>query len=167
MKLKKLKRAALKNVNLLENDYDRLNKSLSYDLNIGITNFSEEENRYFNCQRKERKYASFTIELNAIVEQLLKDIYQKYYEEEFDGNGHVIETLEKKLGNFIEFGKSVNNKNLVALRNYIVHQKYSLELAKKNAEKFDLDRNMSNEELFSLLFKNTYSYIEKIKKIKE
>lgn len=112
-------------------------------------------------KRKDRKYAALIIELYALVEQLLKDSYsilldRKEYKKEEDLN--IIVDLQEKLKDSIQFDSSFNTKQLADLRNYIIHDTFSLKQARKSLGIY----SKNNKALLKKLLKNVYQYVNSI-----
>jgi hypothetical protein len=161
--IKELKKVALVDLNLLKKEFEQIKLKASKKKNreldeLGLLGDYELEDLY--VKRKDRKYASLTVELYALVEQLLKDIYKVINPNDNYRNHskeNIIIDLEKKLGGKMKFD---NNTQLLAnLRSHIVHEEFSFKQAKI---KYKEDSN-SNKELFKNLLKDVEHYIRKIK----
>lgn len=117
----------------------RKKKNSSFARKYGIDDdflksLDELERKEIDNLRKDRKYASFIVEIYAIVEQTLDDLYEKFYKEEFlkpDDKNKAIE-LEKALSDKLHFGTSLKSLNLIRIRNKIVHEKFSVKETKKS-----------------------------------
>ncbi len=109
--------------------------------------------------RKDRRYASLTVELYAIIEQLLKDIYSVIYDAVYvqTPDVNVILDLEKKLNDYLKFDN--NTKLLADLRSFIIHEDFSLKKARKS-ENINITSN--NKNLFKRLLKDAEGYIKNI-----
>lgn len=161
--IKELKTVALVDLNLLKKEFEQIKLKASKKKNreldeLGLLGDYELEDLYI--KRKDRKYASLTVELYALVEQLLKDIYKVINPNDNYRNHskeNIIIDLEKKLGGKMKFD---NNTQLLAnLRSHIVHEEFSFKQAKI---KYKEDSN-SNKVLFKNLLKDVEHYIRKIK----
>lgn len=160
-KIRKLKCEALYEVNLISMEYEQIiektKKEEKSSIFEGLEWISDEDLKDLYIKRKDRKYAALTIELYALVEQLLKDIYSecndgKEYKKE--DNVNTILDLQEKLKDYIEFDKNTNTKLLADLRNYIIHDTFSLKHARK---KWGIKKK--NKELFHSLLDTVKKYI--------
>ncbi|MDN4494321.1 nucleoside-diphosphate sugar epimerase [Ureibacillus aquaedulcis] len=158
-KIKRLKDQAIANLHLVEIEYKQIVKKSSQEpdsFNWGeLLNDAELKGLY--KVRKDRKYASLTVELYAIIEQLLKDIYHTFYDNQYvqTPEVNIILDLEEKLGHRVNFKN--NTKTLADLRSIIIHEDFSLKKARKSA---NIDTN--NRNLFKQLLKDAESYIKNI-----
>ncbi|MEK5331573.1 nucleoside-diphosphate sugar epimerase [Lysinibacillus sp. FSL W8-0992] len=159
--IKKLSTDALEDLKLLNEEFEQIkskgNKKKNRKLEeMGFIGDYELESLYE--KRKDRKYAALTVELYALVEQLLKDIYKvvkpgdKYKN---SSKKNVILDLEEKLkGNFT----FENNTQLLAnLRSHVVHVDFSLKKARLIFDK----SSKSNKKLFKKLLNEVENYITK------
>lgn len=91
---------------------------------IDFLGWSDDDKNVLFEERKDRKYAAFTVELCAIVEQLLKDIYEQIQSKPF-----LKYELERSLCSHLIINRK--GSNLTAIRNYIVHDTFSMKRAIK------------------------------------
>lgn len=164
MGIKKIKRKAQAEMILLREEYEQIIKftmkekpgSLLEGLSLGSIDLKD-----LYEERKPRKYAALVIELYAIVEQSLKDIYKnqfnKEYQKEFLNKKNIIHDLEIKLSDVLSIPKRGSLKTLSDLRNYIVHQEFSLKSARQS-----LEIKEKNRELFDSLITNAEDYIQSL-----
>ncbi|MFC7685320.1 nucleoside-diphosphate sugar epimerase [Ureibacillus sp. GCM10028918] len=158
-KVKKLKDHAFANLRLIEIEYKQIVKKTSQEpdsYNWGeLLNDAELKGLY--KVRKDRKYASLTVELYAIIEQLLKDIYHTFYDNAYGQTPdvNIILDLEDKLSHRVSFEN--NTKLLADLRCIIIHEDFSLKKARKSE-----NINMNNRNLFKQLLKDAETYIKNI-----
>ncbi|RHW39540.1 nucleoside-diphosphate sugar epimerase [Lysinibacillus yapensis] len=159
-KIKKLKNHAIADLHLVEIEYQQIVEKTfqvpdSYNWEELL---NETELKGLYKVRKDRKYAALTVELYAIIEQLLKDIYHAFYDAAYiqTPDVNVILDLEGKLSSHVTFKN--NTKLLADLRSIIVHEDFSLKKARK---KENIDTN--NRNLFKRLLKDVENYIKNIK----
>ena len=160
--IKKLKDHAIADLYLIEKEFQQIvkntsNKSGSFKWVELLSDYELEE---FYGRRKNRKYATLTVELYALIEQLLKDIYKVIFERKYRNKSdvNVILDLEEKMTNYLTF--SNNTKVLADLRSYIVHEEFSLKSARKS-ERINIKKK--NRLLFKKLMKDVELYIKNIK----
>lgn len=115
------------------------------------------ELKKFYGRRKDRKYATLTVKLYALIEQLLKDTYKMIFKNKYRNTSdiNVILDLERKLRNYLIFKN--NTKVLADLRSFIVHEEFSLKAARKS-ERINIKKK--NRILFKQLMKDVELYIE-------
>lgn len=85
-------------------------------------------------KRKDKRYASFLVELCSTIEDTLEDLYYEKTGKKFvkkNKNENKIIQLEKALEMYYIFGESAKKMNVIMVRNYIIHEKYSLKKAKE------------------------------------
>ncbi|MFT8312586.1 MAG: hypothetical protein ABF629_15630 [Sporolactobacillus sp.] len=119
--------------------------------------YSKENLSELYIKRKNRKYAGLTVELYAIVEQFLKDLYSifndgKEYEKD-SRNINTILDLEGKIKGYVKFDN--HTKQLCDLRNVIVHHAFSFKQAKKRVIK----DKVKSKKLFLSLLENVEKYL--------
>ena len=111
------------------------------------------------------------MELYAIVEQLLKDIFEKIQSKPFvkQKDTNVINDLESSLKSFLTINNKGSLKNLAMLRNYIIHNTFSMKKARKdeaNSEKYIKNSKKKipekSKDLYSALHENVVGYIKGI-----
>lgn len=158
-KIKKLKDHAFANLYLIEVEYKQIVKKTSQEPDScswgELINDAGLKGLY--KIRKDRKYASLTVELYAVIEQLLKDIYHTFYDGPYvqTQDVNVILDLENKLSHQLKFEN--NTKMLADLRSMIIHEEFSLKKARKKE-----NINLNNRKLFKQLLKDVENYIKKI-----
>lgn len=158
--VEELKREALLEVQLIKMEYEQIIEKTRKEKKKTIELISDEDLKILYIQRKDRKYAALTIELYSLVEQFLKDIYSLHNnisEYKKKGKVNTIIDLQGKLDNYIEFKNITNTKILTQLRNYIIHDTFSLKQARK---KFGIKKK--NKELYFLLVESIEVYISTI-----
>lgn len=173
-KVEELKSIALNELELMQEEYEQIvenNKKQPKNSRFKIDFFDESVTKELYLKRKDRKYAALTVELYALLEQLLKDINTVYYPESNYRNitgENIITDLEQKIDSFIKVKN--NTKLLAVLRNRIVHHSFSLKQARKNDKVRSICRNdmpikdkYKNKELFAALLKSVEQYIDGIK----
>ncbi|QCR33098.1 nucleoside-diphosphate sugar epimerase [Lysinibacillus sp. SGAir0095] len=160
--IKKLIDHALADLYLVEKEFHQIvkqtsNKSGTFKWVELLSDYELEE---LYGRRKDRKYASLTVELYALIEQLLKDIYKVIFDGKYRNTSdvNVILDLEEKMSDFLNFKN--NTKILADLRSFIVHEDFSLKTARKN-ERIKITKK--NRILFKQLLKDVEIYIENIK----
>lgn len=160
-KINRLKSHALADLRLVEMEYKQILKKTSGEPETynwkDLINDTDLKGLY--KVRKDRKYASLTVELYAIIEQLLKDIYDAIYDNAYvqTPEVNVILDLEKKMSRHLHFDN--NTKLLADLRSHIVHEDFSLKKARKD-EKINI--TLSNKNLFKRLLQDVEGYIKNI-----
>ncbi|WP_431809164.1 hypothetical protein [Brevibacillus agri] len=156
-KLDKIKKKALKEIDWIEEEHYQMRKNLS-ESNVFMSQ-NNEEIRELYMERKDRKYASLVVELYALVEQTLKDFYATLKKEEYEKerNKNVIVDLESKLSEQLNFKNVDGFRKFTEIRNYIIHDAFSLKKARKNNE-----INMKSSELFLSLLEVCRGYIQGI-----
>ncbi|WP_340012236.1 hypothetical protein MHI32_09595 [Paenibacillus sp. FSL H7-0690] len=129
---------------------------------IDFLGWSDDDKNVLFEERKDRKYAAFTVELCAIVEQLLKDIYEQIQSKPF-----LKYELERSLCSHLIINRK--GSNLTAIRNYIVHDTFSMKRARKNDGVIRKYKNNSEKDipdkskkLYSELHENVVDYINGI-----
>lgn len=159
--IKKLKDYACADLCLIEKEFHQIvkktsEKSGTYKWMELLSDYELEE---FYGRRKDRKYATLTVELYALIEQLLKDIYKVICKGKYRNTSdvNVILDLEEKLGNYLTFKN--NTKVLADLRSFIVHEEFSLKAARKSDR---INIKKKNRLLFKQLMKDVELYIENI-----
>ncbi|WP_235863349.1 nucleoside-diphosphate sugar epimerase [Ureibacillus sinduriensis] len=159
--IKKLKDHAIADLCLIEKEFQQIVKNTSNKSGTfkWVELLSDYELEEFYGRRKDRKYATLTVELYALIEQLLKDIYKVIFESKYRNKSdvNVILDLEEKLGEFLGFKN--NTKVLADIRSYIVHEEFSLKTARKS-ERINIKKK--NRVLFKQLMKDVELYIENI-----
>lgn len=157
----RLKLTALYELGLMREEYEQIvenTKKASNNSRFKDIDWLFDKELY--QKRKDRKYAALTVELCALVEQLLKDIYSLFIESEYkkkDEKNNIIIDLKEQLEDYIVVEKDI--KLLSDLRNYIVHNIFSLKKARKS-EKISDQRK--NKELFIFLLNSVEEYINHI-----
>lgn len=173
----RLQNAALFELNLLKQEFDLLVENTQKaeepsKLFEGL-NFSFNNNEMTELleERKDRKYAAFTIELYAIVEQLLKDIYEKIHSKPFvkQQDKNVIYELEKSLVSHLTLTGKGSLKNIAGVRNFIIHDTFSMKKARKDKKitenyKRNTQKNIpdKSKKLYLDLHENVVAYIKGI-----
>ncbi len=159
--IKKLKDYACADLCLIEKEFQQIvkntsNKSGTFKWMALLSDYELEE---FYGRHKDRKYAALTVELYALIEQLLKDIYKAICKSKYRNTSdvNVILDLEKKMGDYLTFKN--NTKVLADLRSFIVHEEFSLKAARKS-ERINIKKK--NRILFKQLMKDVELYIENI-----
>ncbi len=173
----KILKIALNELAHLEEDFESLvkntrrpkkpKKKSSYPIDFDfLKSLNELEREEIDKKRKDRKYASFAVEIYAIVEQALEELYEKTYKKSFKSK---VKDSEKKVNKAIElegvlkdkfnFGTTLDNSNLIKIRNKVVHKKYSLKKSKEI-----LNINMRSKDLLKELIDETYDYLSSISK---
>lgn len=159
--IKKLKDHAFADLCLIEKEFYQIVKKTSDK--SGTYKWMELLNDYelkeFYGRRKDRKYATLTVELYALIEQLLKDTYKMIFKNKYRNTSdiNVILDLEGKLDDYLTFKN--NTKVLADLRSFIVHEEFSLKAARKS-ERINIKKK--NRILFKQLMKDVELYIENI-----
>ncbi|WP_242243349.1 nucleoside-diphosphate sugar epimerase [Bacillus cereus group sp. BfR-BA-01309] len=156
-RVEELKCEALLEVQLIKMEYEQIIEKTQKEKKRNIQLISDENLKILYTQRKDRKYAALTIELYSLVEQFLKNIYSLHdniSEYKKKGKVNTILDLQGKLDNYIEFKNITNAKILTQLRNYIIHDTFSLKQARK---KFRIKKK--NKELYSFLLETVEEYI--------
>lgn len=179
-KFERLQRAALVEVELLKQEFDILvehtRKQTSDDsdeLYVGIDflSLSQDDIKELFGKRKDRKYASLTVELYAIVEQFLKDVYEDIHSKPFvrSKNKNVIYELEISLGSLLIIKCKKSLMGLTTIRNYIVHNTFSMKRARKNEDVVSKYTNNNkkdmparSKDLYTDLHNNVVDYINGI-----
>ncbi|MFG3612363.1 nucleoside-diphosphate sugar epimerase [Rummeliibacillus stabekisii] len=165
-KLESLKDIAIFEITLLEEEFNLIldaNKKKKPKGKFTDYVFLNDTDKYKMLyeKRKDRKYASITVEIYSIIEQLLKDIHQVYLIKPFQKNHkkNILLDLQEKLGGHLNF---ISNKtyNLAMIRNYIVHENFSFKKAR-----IDKDLEGKSKEVLSGLFKEALEFIKNIKNI--
>lgn len=162
-KLNKIKEETLYELELIKEEYENLlektRKKSKLEKALNYLNNEDLEQLYI--KRKDKKYAALTVELYALLEQLLKKLHELFKKEEFKFNSkenkNIILCLEEKLKDDLKFKN--NTKELADLRKYIIHTEFSLKKARKSIG----NNNLKNKEQFNTLLKNTKEYINIIK----
>ena len=159
--IKKLKDYACADLYLIEKEFQQIVKNTSSKSGAfkWMELLSDYELEEFYGRRKDRKYATLTVELYSLIEQLLKDIYKVIFKKKYrnTSDSNVILDLEEKLGDYLTFKN--NTKVLANLRSCIVHEEFSLKAAKKNNR---INIKKKNRILFKRLMKDVELYIENI-----
>ncbi|MEK4629012.1 MAG: hypothetical protein ABS939_05100 [Psychrobacillus sp.] len=173
----KILKIALNDLAYLEEDFGSLVKSTrrkkkpkknqSHLIDIEfLKTLNELEREEIDKKRKDRKYASFVVEVYAIVEQALEELYEKTYKKSFKSKvkdnekklNKVIE-LEEALNDKFEFGKTLDGSEILKVRNKVVHKKYSL---KKSKEILGIKKR--SKDLLEELIDEMYDYLKSISK---
>lgn len=157
--IKKLKDHAFADFCLIEKEFQQIVKNTSNKSGTfkWVELLSDYELEEFYGRRRDRKYATLTVELYSLIEQLLKDIYKVYFKHKYENKSdiNIILDLEKKLGDYLTFKN--NTKLLANLRSCIVHEEFSLKSARKK-----MNIKKKNRILFKQLMKDVDLYIENI-----
>ncbi|MBD8034621.1 nucleoside-diphosphate sugar epimerase [Solibacillus merdavium] len=158
--IKKLKDHAFADLYLVEKEFQQVVKNTSNNSGTykWVELLSDYELKEFYGRRRDRKYATLTVELYSLIEQLLKDIYKVIFKGKYKNTSdiNIILDLEEKMGDYLTFKN--NTKLLANLRSCIVHEEFSLKSARK---KINIKRK--NKLLFKQLLKDVEQYIENIK----
>ena len=165
--IERLKRAALVETGLLKQEFDlivertRKQEASTFYEGIDLSDFKEDELRDLFEERKDRKYAALTIELYAIAEQMLKAMYEGLFSNTYkkgkDNTKNVIQDLEGLLKKHLNIKKAGSLKRLALVRNYIVHNSFSMKRARK-----DNGIQGKSKDLYSELHNNVIEYINSI-----
>ncbi|QKS72598.1 hypothetical protein FLK61_38960 [Paenalkalicoccus suaedae] len=175
MKISKLIKAAKADLKLLEEEFnelvakttDKKRSSIEKKIKMDLSMLEDTHLKELYNKRKDRKYASIVIEMYAIIEQLMLNIYEKSKGEEFGKSSNTnsqntIKLIEESLA--IKVGDKKSTKLLALLRNKIVHDKFSLKYARKQVKKKISDGIAdTNSEQIKELFKSSRNYIKLIK----
>lgn len=157
--IKKLKDHAFADLCLIEKEFQQIVKNTSNQSGAfkWVDLLSDYELEEFYGRRRDRKYATLTVELYSLTEQLLKDIYKVYFKHKYKNKSdmNIILDLERKLGDHLTFKN--NTKLLANLRSCIVHEEFSLKSARKR-----INIKKKNRILFKQLMKDVDLYIENI-----
>ena len=157
--IKKLKDHAFADLCLIEKEFQQIVKNTSNKSGAfkWVELLSDYELEEFYGRRRDRKYATLTVELYSLTEQLLKDIYKVYFNHKYKNKSdiNIILDLERKLGDHLTFKN--NTKLLANLRSCIVHEEFSLKSARKK-----INIKKKNRILFKQLMKDVDLYIENI-----
>lgn len=192
--LKEIKKEAKDKIKQIKTEHDVIVRFTRGDKEEPFLNYVKEEMEEMYGERKPRKYAGLAVELFAIVEQTLKDIYVLYYGKAYQkkkvdksnednkekkvnksyGDNKVkshIDDIQLQLQDYVTFSKDINE--LRHIRNTIVHNIFHFDLA---VEKYDKEnkKNVSGTEnskdtldRFEVLLENAKEYIKGIKSIKQ
>ena len=157
--IKKLKDYAFADLYLIEKEFQQIvkntsNKSGTFKWMELLSNYELDE---FYGRHRDRKYATLTVELYSLIEQLLKDIYKVIFKGKYrnKSDNNIILDLEEKMGDYL-ITKN-NTKLLASLRSCIVHEEFSLKSARKK-----INIKKKNRILFKQLMKDVELYIENI-----
>lgn len=157
--IKKLKDHAFADLCLIEKEFQQIVKNTSNQSGAfkWVDLLSDYELEEFYGRRRDRKYATLTVELYSLTEQLLKDIFKVYFKHKYKNKSdmNIILDLERKLGDHLTFKN--NTKLLANLRSCIVHEEFSLKSARKR-----INIKKKNRILFKQLMKDVDLYIENI-----
>ncbi|MEK4081074.1 nucleoside-diphosphate sugar epimerase [Solibacillus sp. FSL W7-1472] len=158
--IKKLKDHAFADLCLIEKEFQQIVKNTSNKAGTfkWLELLSDYELEEFYGRRRDRKYATLTVELYSLIEQLLKDIYKVIFKRKYrnKSDNNIILDLEEQLGDNLIFKN--NTKLLANLRSCIVHEEFSLKAARKK-----INIKKKNRILFKQLMKDVDLYIENIK----
>ncbi|KAA9029447.1 hypothetical protein [Niallia endozanthoxylica] len=177
MNISQLKNIAIAELIELEEDYVELVKStkkrkkskLEKEYGVEFLSISTLFKKEISKKRKDRKFASIVVEMYAIIEQLMLNIYVHLEGKEFDKDK--IESDSHKSKNTIvliekELDKVIKTDNVLKvfaqLRNKIVHKQYSLQYARSVVNGSASKNKKQIEELFIL----SRRYIDSIKELK-
>lgn len=163
--LEEQKVKTLKKIKLIEVEYVKILEYTGTEgLESVLINTSEDEVKKLYKERKNRKLAALIVELYALVEQLLYKVYPLYYDgeeyEKEEGNRrNKIHDLETKLSPFLTF--KTNTIMLSNIRNFIVHERFSIKKALKDEKAMshvpvEID---GENQLFEHLLHTTKEYI--------
>lgn len=164
-KIARLQNAALVEIELLKQEFEMIVKhtrkqepSILYE-GIELFDFSEDDIRELFEKRKDRKYAALTMELYAIAEQMLKDMYESIHSVIYKKRkaNNVIQDLEDVLKSHLVIKNKGTLKKLAMLRNYIVHNTFSMKKARREKE-----IDMKSKDLYSELHQEVVDYINSI-----
>lgn len=141
----------------------KLFKGIQFEFYLEKWNLSKKE--------KQARYANLTVQLYALVEQSLKDLYRELHNgTEFVPKKpkglkkpeNIIVQLQNALSSRInfEFATPYNIKDLADLRNEILHKEYSLKTAREKV--FGKNGYKNNKTLFPDLLETVEEYFNNI-----
>ncbi|ASA24292.1 hypothetical protein [Paenibacillus donghaensis] len=164
-KISRLQRAALAEVELLKHEFElivehtRKQKSISLFDEIDFVDFTDSDIKDIFTKRKDRKYASLTVELYAITEQMLKEMYECLHSDPYSksNDNNIIKDLEDVLKSRLVINEKGSLKKLSMLRNYIIHHNFSMKKAREEKE-----LNIKSKDLYSELHQKVVDYINNI-----
>ncbi|PQP82748.1 hypothetical protein C0Q44_15245 [Paenibacillus sp. PCH8] len=139
---KKVKRQAKLEIALLEQEYQDILHNVDSTLYEEYGILDHEETRELTRKRKNRRYASMIIELCAIMEQMLNQLYKHVYQKKFNST-QLMKTPAYRARSNMEIIQAELNKEHIALkfekehfadalslvflkRNKLVHENFSL-----------------------------------------
>ncbi|MGF3105759.1 hypothetical protein [Rossellomorea sp. DUT-2] len=172
-KLKDKKKGALAHLRLIRDELEQIVEYTKEDdeIDLRFADLSKQEMKDMYIKRKDYKLASLTLEVYAVLEQLMKGIYKDRTGEEYrtppvkenEKRKNVVHDIQTKLTEqkILDIHPTLT-KRLTVFRNKIAHKDFSF-----NRTKMDFDsRAISPEKFLEELLDDATQYIKSIKKIK-
>lgn len=130
-------------------------------------------------ERKDSKYAALTVELGAVMEAFLQEVYKasnnqgrKYNTRNKPSNRSITEVIEHNLGNHVYIGNRGNLELLNKIRNKIIHNNdFSFRQAKKersiveviDQRKLQKGKKLKSKDILLQLINDSEEYVRGVK----
>lgn len=111
---KKVKKQAKLEIALLEQEYQEILQNVDSTLYEKYGILDKEETRELTRKRKNRRYASLVIELCAIIEQMLHQLYRDVYQKKFNST-QLMKTPAYRARSNMEIIQAELSKEFIAL----------------------------------------------------